>query len=51
VKSEVIVLDPQGIKRVTDIGGPSALNATLKKPRKVYKHKSDKTKPIGNSAI
>jgi hypothetical protein len=34
-KSKAITLDPQGIKRVMDVGGPSALNTTLKKPKKV----------------
>jgi hypothetical protein len=41
VKSKVIRLNPQGIKKVMDIGGPSALNTTLKKPRKVRRNKSD----------
>jgi hypothetical protein len=51
VKSKVVRLDPQGIKRVMDIGGPSVLNTTLKKPRKVHKNKSDNSKLIGKSTI
>jgi hypothetical protein len=47
VKSKVIRLDPQGIKRVMDVGGPSALNTTLKKPQKSVKNKSGKDKLIG----
>jgi hypothetical protein len=42
VKLKTIRLDPQGIKGVMDIGGPSALNTSLDKPRKVYENKSDK---------
>jgi hypothetical protein len=42
VKSKAIRSDPQGIKRVMDLGGPSALNTSLKIPRKVYKNKSEK---------
>jgi hypothetical protein len=34
-KSKVIRLDPQGIKEVTDVGGPSALNGSLEKPEKI----------------
>jgi hypothetical protein len=33
---------PQGVKRVMDVGGPSALNTTLKTPQKARKNKSDK---------
>ncbi|PNF15237.1 hypothetical protein B7P43_G13027 [Cryptotermes secundus] len=44
VKSKAIRLDPQGVKRVMDVGGPSALNTNVKKPRKVYRNKSDKNK-------
>jgi hypothetical protein len=47
--SSSIRLDPQSIKRVMDVGGPSALNTTLKKPKKVRKNKSDKTKLRGKS--
>ena len=44
VKSKVIRLDPLGIKRVMDVGGPAALNRNAKKPRKVqaYRMKSEK---------
>jgi hypothetical protein len=51
VKSKVIRLDPRGIKRVMDIGGPSTINISLKKPRKLHKNKSDNTELIGKSAI
>jgi hypothetical protein len=49
VKSKVIRLDPQGIKRVMDVGGLSVLNTTLKKSKKVRKNKSDKNKLRGKS--
>jgi hypothetical protein len=51
VKAKVIRLEPQGIKRVMDVGGPSALNTTLKTPKKVRKNISDKNKLIGESTI
>jgi hypothetical protein len=38
VKSKTIRLDPQGIKRVMDVGGPTDLNTTLKNLRKIYKN-------------
>jgi hypothetical protein len=43
---EEIQLDPQGIKRVMDVDGPSALHAAVKIPKKAIKHKSDKDKLI-----
>jgi hypothetical protein len=50
VKSKAIRLDPQAIKSVMDIDHHSALNTTLKKPKKVNK-KSDKDKLIEKSAL
>jgi hypothetical protein len=38
VKSKIIRLDPQGIKRVMDVGGPSALHAAVKISKKAIKH-------------
>jgi hypothetical protein len=51
VKS-VIRLDPQGVKRVMEVGDPSAsaLVTTLK-PQKTVKTKSNKDKPVGKSSI
>jgi hypothetical protein len=37
VKSKVIRLDPQDIKRLVDVGGPSALNTTLKNSKSLLK--------------
>jgi hypothetical protein len=37
LKSRAIRLDLQGFNRVMNVGGPSALNTTLKRARKVYK--------------
>jgi hypothetical protein len=34
-----------------DVGGPSALNTTRKKPRKLHKNKSDNSKLTGKSSI
>jgi hypothetical protein len=42
VTSKAIRLDPQGVKKVMVVGGPSALNTNVKKPRKVYRNKSEK---------
>jgi hypothetical protein len=47
----VVRLDLQGITMVMDIGGPSALNTILKKPKNCIKNKSDKDKLIGKSTI
>jgi hypothetical protein len=33
----VVRLDPQGIKRVMDVSGPSALNTTLRNPKSLLK--------------
>jgi hypothetical protein len=49
VKAKVIRLEPQGVKRVMDVGGPSALNTTLKTPQKARKNKSNKNKLTGQS--
>jgi hypothetical protein len=49
VRSKAIRLDSQAIKRVMDIGGPSVLNKTIQKPKKVNKKKSDKVKLIEKS--
>jgi hypothetical protein len=46
VKAEIIRLDPQGTKRVMDVGGPSALPAAVKISKKAMKHKYDKDKLI-----
>jgi hypothetical protein len=46
VKPKTIILDPQGIKRIMDVGGPPALNMTAKKRRKVPKNKSEINKLI-----
>jgi hypothetical protein len=46
VKSKIIRLDPQGTKRVMDVGGSSALHAAVKISKKTIKHKPDKDKPI-----
>jgi hypothetical protein len=53
VKSKVIRLDPQGVKRVMEVGGPSAsaLVTTLNKLQKTVKTKSNKDKPVGKSSI
>ncbi|PNF32199.1 hypothetical protein B7P43_G00735, partial [Cryptotermes secundus] len=51
VKSKVIRLDPLGIKRVMDVGGPAALNTTIKKPRKVNRNKAEKNKPLEKPTI
>jgi hypothetical protein len=49
VKSKTIRLDPKGINRIMDVGGPSTLNTALKKHRKEYKNKSEKCKPTEKS--
>jgi hypothetical protein len=51
VTSKVIRLDPQGVKRVMEVGGPPALVKTLNKPQKTVKTKSNKDKPVGKSSI
>jgi hypothetical protein len=49
----VIRLDPQGVKRVMEVGGPSVsvLVIILNKPQKTVKIKSNKDKPVGKSSI
>jgi hypothetical protein len=46
VKPKVIRLDPQGVKRVMEVGGPSALNTTLNKRSKIPKNKPETNKLI-----
>jgi hypothetical protein len=47
LKSKVIRLDPQCVKRVMEVGGPSAsaLVTILTKPQKTVKTKSNEDKP------
>jgi hypothetical protein len=47
VRSKITKLDPLGIKRVIDVGGPSA----LKKAHKSVKSKTNKHKLVGKSTI
>jgi hypothetical protein len=46
LKSKIIRLDIQGIKRVMDVGGPPAQRAAVKISKKAINHKSAKDKLI-----
>jgi hypothetical protein len=46
IKPKVIRLDSQGVNKVMEVGGPSTLNTTINKRRKIPKHKPETNKLI-----